>query len=96
MWHLVGVLQPDAWQQTLKFVDKLPPLLRRDRRAEIRAFLEAGPRSAQNMAEDFGITKEGVLRWLRRMEKDGEVRPTSKSRRSRFNQWELVRGTPSP
>lgn len=44
--------------------------------------------SAQALADIIGITKEGVLKWLRRLETDDQVQTTSKNRRSRFNKWE--------
>jgi ATP-dependent DNA helicase RecG len=94
VWHLVGTAQDDETQPALEFAH-LPSRQRRDRRDEIRAILQTGPLSAKSLAEEIGITKEGVLRWLRKMEKTGEVRPTSEKRKSRFNQWELTRGATS-
>lgn len=63
---------------------------RRDRRSEIRDMLATGPRSTDEMRRQLGITREAILRWLRRMEAAGEVRPTG-ARTSRFNRWELQR-----
>ncbi|WP_322750630.1 MULTISPECIES: ATP-binding protein [unclassified Frankia] len=60
------------------------------RREEIRALLANGPRSAHEMAAELALTAEGVLRWLRRMETDGEIRTTATSRNSRLNRWELI------
>jgi ATP-dependent DNA helicase RecG len=62
----------------------------RDRRKEIRALLANGPRSAPEMAAELALTTEGLLRWLRRMEAEGEVRTTASSRRSRLNRWMLI------
>ncbi len=66
------------------------PASRRDRREEIRALLANGPRSAQEMAAELMLTSQGVLRWLRRMEADGEVTATASSRTSRLNRWQLI------
>ncbi len=88
VWVLAGTDEPGA-QPRLQFVDEPPRRSRSDRRPAIRALLEAGPQSAQYLADELGITKEGVLRWLRRMEEAGEVGPTSEKRRSRLNKWRL-------
>lgn len=66
-----------------------PVSSRRDRRPEIRAILDEGPLSAQAIAEQLSLSKEGVLKWLRRMEAEGEVAPTSAKRRSKNNTWQL-------
>lgn len=66
------------------------PGSRQDRRPAIRALLSAGPRPAQHLAAELNLTREAVLRWLRRMERDGEVEPTSAQRRSRSNEWKLT------
>lgn len=65
------------------------PRARRDRRPEIRALLAAGAQPTRALAEELKISGAGVLRWLRRMEQDGEVEPTSEKRRSRTNRWRL-------
>jgi ATP-dependent DNA helicase RecG len=64
-----------------------------DRRAEIRELLSAGPLSSRDLAEATGLSREGTLRWLRRMETDGEVTTTSPKRRSRDNRWRLTSDT---
>lgn len=68
-----------------------PPRLpqRRDRRDEIVAQLREGPASAQDLAERFGISREGVLRWLRMLEADGTICSTAEARTSRNNRWVL-------
>jgi predicted ArsR family transcriptional regulator len=65
---------------------------RRDRREEILERLRWGPASAQELAEDFSISREGVLRWLRMLETDGKIRATAASRTSRTNRWVLTDG----
>ena len=60
------------------------------RRAQIRVLLSSGPKSAGILAEELGVTRGGLLRWLRRMEEDGEVRPTEARRQSPRNKWELI------
>jgi ATP-dependent DNA helicase RecG len=84
--------EPDQ-QPHLEFVEEPPPPSRRDRRPAIRELLEPGPQTAQHLADELGMTKEGVLRWLRRMEEAGEVEPTSEKRRSRHNKWRLSAAT---
>ncbi|MXX01256.1 MAG: transcriptional regulator [Acidimicrobiia bacterium] len=59
------------------------------RRAQIRFLLASGPKSAGVLAEELGMTRGGLLRWLRRMEEDGEVRPTEARRQSPRNRWKL-------
>ncbi len=88
VWVLAGADESEP-QQRLDLVEKPPQRSRQDRRPAIRAILEPGPQTAQLLAEELSITKEGVLRWLRRMEEAGEVEPTSKKRRSRHNKWKL-------
>jgi predicted transcriptional regulator len=67
--------------------ERLP--LRRDRREEILEQLRQGPASAQELAELFGISREGVLRWLRLLEADGTIHSTAAARTSRTNRWVL-------
>lgn len=86
----------EAAQPRLEFVDTVPPPARRDRRPEIRALLISGPQPTRHLADQLGITAEGVRQWLRRMEADGEVEATSSKRQSRSNRWALRPGrTPS-
>lgn len=87
-WTLRGAA-PATPQQELRW-EEPPPAERRDRRPEIRALLADGSRSTAELSKAIGITKEAVRLWLRRMEDDDEVRPTSKARRSRLNRWELT------
>lgn len=88
-WHLVGSGQGRTNQSALPFDHRRQPRSRGDRRPALRLLLSDGPRSSSDLAEHLGITKEGVLRWLRRMEADGEVTTTAPSRRSRMNRWRL-------
>ena len=89
-WHLAGRSKPRAGQPVLPFDDGRQALRRRDRRPELRRLLSEGPRSSNDLAASLGMTKEGVLRWLRKMEAEGEVAPTASSRQSRTNRWCLV------
>lgn len=91
VWHLSGPEEARPRQGQLGFTPQRQPSGRRDRRPEIRDLLGNGARSSQELADSLRITREGVLRWLRRMEADAEVRPTGSSRRSRLNKWELTR-----
>ncbi len=68
--------------------ERLP--MRRDRRGEILERLGRGPASAHELAESFGISREGVLRWLRLLEADGLVKATASARTSRENRWVLA------
>ena len=65
---------------------------RRDRREEIRALLESGPRSTKELSSAIGIKSKGLLLWMRRMENAGEVRRTETTPNSPRNRWALVRG----
>lgn len=69
--------------------------LRRDRREEIVEQLRSGPASAQELAELFEISREGVLRWLRMLEADGRIESTAMARTSRNNRWVLAQGAPA-
>lgn len=87
-WHLAGVNRDDG-QRPLPFGDESPASPRRDRRPDILRLLVGGPRSSRELAASLGMTKEGVLKWLRRMETDGEVVTTGSRRKSRANKWRL-------
>lgn len=63
---------------------------RGDRRTAIVELLAVGPRSSRELAGELGMTPQGILRWLRRMEASGEVWPTEVSRRSPRNRWQLA------
>lgn len=88
-WMLVGVSDLVPRQPTLDW-NGPGKAGRRDRRADIRRLLADGPRSTEQISSELGITREAILRWLRRMEADGEVRPTQAARKSRYNRWELT------
>ncbi|MBA3743932.1 ATP-binding protein [Sporichthya sp.] len=88
VWVLAGAAR-SAPGPALFDLGEEPASSRRDRRPEIRAILGEGPLSAQAIAERLGLSKEGVLKWLRRMEAEGEVAPTSAKRRSKNNTWQL-------
>ncbi len=60
------------------------------RRKEIEEFLMSGPKSSQEIADHLGMSRPGVMRWLRLMEQDGVVKPTSYKRKSKLNLWELT------
>ena len=89
VWRLADGITSTDGQQSLDFT--LSGFAqRRDRRPEIRGLLEAGPKSALEMSTTLGLTKTGLLRWLRGMEDAGEVRATCAKRRSPHNKWELT------
>ena len=89
VWHLADEDEWPAGQPRLDFYPEPSKPTRRDRRDEICALLASGPRSASEMAAVMGLSSEAVLRWLRRLEKDGVVRTTGGPRRSRLNKWQL-------
>lgn len=95
IWKLAGTKPPEP-QRRLEFSPQHREVARGDRRPAIRSLLRPGPQSAQHLADEIGLTKEAVLRWLRRMEDAGEVEPTSEKRRSRQNKWRLSDPTPPP
>ncbi len=95
-WHLAGAGMNGTGQPTLPFDDGRQPHGRRDRRPELRRLMSEGPRTSIDLAENIGITREGVLRWLRRMEEDGEVARTATSRGHRSNRWSLTGDHRSP
>ena len=65
---------------------------RRDRRHEIIELLALGPKSSRELAKELGMTPQGILRWLRKLEAAGEVRTTEAARRSPINRWQLEDG----
>ncbi len=73
--------------------ERLP--MRRDRREEILERLRGGPASAHELAEEFKISREGVLRWLRMLESDGRIVATAAARTSRTNRW-VIAGSEGP
>ena len=60
-------------------------------RNQIAALLINGPLSTGRLAENLGISRQSVLRWLKIMEKDGEVEPTEANQQSPRNRWRLRR-----
>ncbi len=58
-------------------------------RDHIRALLASGPRPIRELARELGMTRGGVLRWLQKMEEQGEVEATEAARRSPLNRWRL-------
>lgn len=63
---------------------------RRDRPLQIRALLQRGPLSTRQLAQELGLSRQAVLWWIRRMESEGQVRPTEASRTSPRNKWQLL------
>ncbi len=90
-WQLTSANDGEEAQPGLQFVDGPPAPQRQDRRPAIREMLAAEPRSASDLAARLGLSKQGVLNWLRRMESEGEVSTTSPSRKSRHNKWRINR-----
>lgn len=90
-WHLAGFDALDSAQAALPFGDDDRLRARGDRREAIRLLLADGPRTSADLARALGISRQGTLKWLRRMETDGEVVTTASSRRSTSNRWRLVR-----
>jgi len=89
VWHLADQEITPLDQPRLDFTGPTVSTVRRDRREQIRTLLSNGPLSARDLAADIGVSKEAVLRWLRRMELAGEVNTTGAARNSRLNKWEL-------
>ena len=87
VWVLLGADRHED-QPRLEF-DGRPPQPGRDRRAKIKGLLESGPQPARYLAKELQMTSAGVLRWLRRMEDDGEVETNGEKRRSRYIKWQL-------
>ncbi|MCY4135678.1 MAG: putative DNA binding domain-containing protein [bacterium] len=46
--------------------------------------------STGRLAEELGISRQSVLRWLKIMEKDGQVEPTEATPQSPRNRWRLA------
>lgn len=84
VWVLAGTDEVEQ-QPRLEFAVEPPTPPRSARWASIRTLLQDGPQSTKYLANELGITPEGVRQWLRRMEEAGEVEPTSEKRRSRSN-----------
>jgi len=74
--------------------DSKPPFLSTgaatDPRAHIRELLTNGPLPTRTLAEALGMTPQGALRHLHKMEDAGEVEQTESSRRSPLNRWRLT------
>ncbi len=88
VWVLAGRKHPgEPPQLDLGHNDRVRH--RRDRRIEINELLVPGPQSTRFLAQQLAMTQEGVRQWLRKMEADGVVEPTSEKRRSRNNKWQL-------
>lgn len=58
--------------------------------------LSEGPRSTNELAEQFGVTPAAIRQRLRRLEGRSLVRPTEAGRRSRFQRWVSVGPTSPP
>lgn len=86
VWNLATTVPV---QPSLDFTP--PPRNRRDRRTEIDQLLASGPKTTSAIAHALGLSREGVLKWLRRMEADGTVQPTDANRTSPQNQWQLTK-----
>ena len=90
VWALAESLRPTQARLDFEHTEvEAATSPRADRRDEIRALLQSGPRSTRDLAEAIGIGPEAVRLWLKRMEADEEVRPTETTRRSPHNRWEL-------
>ena len=86
-WHLPSDTR-NPTQPELRF--DVPDPKTRDRRAEIRRVLAEGSLSASAIGDRLGISRQGALNWLRRLEDEGVVVSTGASRTSPKNAWNLV------
>lgn len=94
--------QPDRTSQEaepgrlirVRATDSMPPILSTgaatDPRDHIRELLTDGPLPTRALAEALGMTPQGALRHLHKMEEAGEVEQTEASRRSPLNRWRLT------
>lgn len=95
-WHLVGAQRHRTGRPALPFDGGEQAQRRRDRRPELRRLPADGPRSSSELAAGLDMSKEGVLRWLRKMEADGEISATGPTRRSPTNRWRVEAADGSP
>lgn len=83
-WHLAGN-PPQPSQEQLRFDQPSSP--GRDRRQTLLKLLAERPLSTAELAERLGITRQGVLNWLRSLEREGLVATTGLNRKSPTNKW---------
>jgi ATP-dependent DNA helicase RecG len=88
-WRLADNLGKHPSPLKRSFTSPSTLRVQRDRREAIRNLLDAGPRSTSDLAQELGLTGEGMLYWIRRMRNDGELAPTTTGER-RNNQWRLL------
>lgn len=62
---------------------------RRDRRAEVLAALERGPRGRADIARELGVEDAVATYWLRVLREEGQVEPTSASPRDPRQRYRL-------
>ena len=60
------------------------------RQREVLGLLEAGPKSAEELASALGVTRAGVTHHLRALEAAGAVKPTTQSRHAPNVQWRVT------
>lgn len=72
-------------------LDQAPPSsANQSPRDKIKALLTVGPQPTRDLARELDMSSGGVLRWLRKMEEDGEIETTEAARRSPLNRWRLA------
>ncbi len=64
-----------------------------DRRAAILTLMGTGQLSARDAGEHLGISRQAALRWLKLMQADGLVEPTTENLRSPRLAWRRVTGS---
>ena len=92
--HPTGATTEPGRPIRVRATDSMPPSLSAgaatEPRARIRELLADGPLPTRTLAEALGMTPQGALRQLRKMEETGEVELTEPARRSPLNRWRLT------
>ena len=92
--HLTGATTEPGRPIRVRATDSMAPSLSAgaatEPRARIRELLADGPLPTRTLAEALGMTPQGALRQLRKMEETGEVELTEPARRSPLDRWRLA------